>query len=111
MLRTYQIRCLPRLIEQLKHHHGQFLEQLGSVAEMGGMALDLTADLQPITLQQTAKFGDQLLAGIARLPSGTAQITLQARFMVGGVDLFMGRGVFTSCITDLAMVDLGFACH
>jgi hypothetical protein len=62
------------------------------VAQIGGMALDLAADLQPITQQHRPQLGDQLLTGIARLPVGTAQITLQAGLMAGGVDLLMGPG-------------------
>ena len=62
------------------------------MAQIGGMALDLTADLQPITQQHRPQLGDQLLLGIARLPEGTAQIALQAGFVAGGVDLLMGSG-------------------
>jgi hypothetical protein len=49
--RTNQIRRLPCLTEHLEQHLGRFLEQLDPVAEIGGMALDFAADLQPITQQ------------------------------------------------------------
>jgi len=49
--RTDQIRRHPRLAEHLKQHLGRFLEQLDPVPEIGGMALDLAADLQPIAQQ------------------------------------------------------------
>ena len=91
-LRADQIRRLPRLAEHLKQHLGRFLEQLDPVAQIGGMAFDLAADLQPIAQQHRPQFGDQLLAGIARFPEGAAQITLQAGFMACGVDLLMGLG-------------------
>ena len=90
--RTNQIRRLPRLTEHLEEHLGRFLEQLDPVTEIGGVALDLAADLQPIAQQHRPQLGDQLLAGIARLPEGTAQIPLQAGLMAGGVDLLMGSG-------------------
>jgi len=50
-LRKNQIHRLPRLAEHLKQHLRRFLEKLDPVAEIGGMALDLAADLQPITQQ------------------------------------------------------------
>jgi hypothetical protein len=56
------------------------------------MALDLTADLHPITQQHRPQLGNQLLTGIARLAEGTTQIPLQAGFMASGVDLLMGPG-------------------
>lgn len=96
-LRADQIRRLPRLAEHLKQHLLRFLEQLDPVTEIGGMALDLTADLQPIAQQQRPQLGDQLLAGIARLPEGTAQIALQPGFVAGGVDLLMGPGGTERC--------------
>ena len=46
-----------------------------------------------------------------QLPKGTAQITLQAGFMAGEVDLFMGLGRFGRCIKDLSMGDLPFSCN
>ncbi len=61
------------------------------------MALDLAADLQPIAQQHRPQLGDQLLAGIARLPEGTAQIPLQAGFVASGVDLLMGAGDTERC--------------
>ncbi len=90
--RTDQIGRQPRLAEHLKQHLGRFPEQLDPVTEIGGMALDLAADLQPITQQHRPQLCDQLLTGIARLPEGTAQIPLEPGFMAGGVDLLMGPG-------------------
>jgi hypothetical protein len=75
--RTDQIRRLPRFAEHLKQHLGRLLEQLDPVAEIGGMALDLAADLQPITQQHRPQLGNQLLTGIARLPEGAAQNPLE----------------------------------
>ncbi len=96
-LRTDQIRRLPRLAEHLEQHLGRFLEQLDPVPEIGGMALDLAADLQPIPQQHRPQLSDQLLTGIARLPKDTAEIPLQAPFMAGGVDGFMGPGGAERC--------------
>jgi len=90
--RADQIRRLPSLAEHLKQHPGRLLEQLDPVAQIGGMALDLAADLQPITQQDRPQLSDQLLMGIARFPEGTTQIPLQAGFMASGVDLLMGPG-------------------
>ena len=50
-LRTDQIRRLPRFAEHLEQPLWRFLEQLDPVTEIGGMALDLAADLQPIPQQ------------------------------------------------------------
>jgi len=50
-LRTDQTHRLPRLAEYLKQHLRRFLEQLDPVAEIGGIAFDLAADLQPIAQQ------------------------------------------------------------
>lgn len=47
-LLTDQIRRLPCLAEHLKEHLRRLLQQLDPVTEIGGMALDLAADLQPI---------------------------------------------------------------
>ncbi len=62
------------------------------MTEIGGMAFDFAADLQPITHQHRPQLGDQLLTGIPLLPEGTTQIPLQAGFMASGVDLLMGPG-------------------
>jgi len=87
-LRTDQIRSLPRLAEHLKQHLWRFPEQLDPVVEIGGMALDLAADLQTIAKQQGPQLSDQLLTRIARrLPEGTTQIMLQPGFVADGVGL------------------------
>ena len=91
-LRPNQIRRLPGLAEHLKQHLGRFLEKHDQVAQIGGMALDLAADLQPIAQQYRPQLRDHLLASISLLPEATAQIALRAGFMAGGVDLLMCLG-------------------
>ena len=48
LLRRNQLHRLPGLPEHLKQHLGFGLEQGDSMLQIGGMALELTADLQPI---------------------------------------------------------------
>jgi hypothetical protein len=55
--------------------------------QIGGMALELTADLEPITEEHGPQLGDELLSGIAGLAKGSAEIALEARGMAGGMDL------------------------
>lgn len=57
-LRTDQIRRVPRLAEHLKQNPGRFIEQLVPMSEIGAMAFNLTADLQPITQQHRPYFGE-----------------------------------------------------
>jgi hypothetical protein len=46
-----QLHCLPGLPEHLEEHLGLGLEQGDPMLQIGGMALELTADLEPITQQ------------------------------------------------------------
>ena len=55
--------------------------------QIGGMALELTADLEPIAKQHRSQLGHQLLPGITGLAKGSAEIALEARGMAGGMDL------------------------
>jgi hypothetical protein len=52
-LRADQICRLSYLAEYLKQHLGRLPEKPHSVAQIGGMALDLTDDLQLITQQHS----------------------------------------------------------
>lgn len=47
-LRRNQLHRLPGLPEHLKEHLGLGLEQGDPMLQIGGMALQLTADLEPI---------------------------------------------------------------
>ena len=60
--------------------------------QISGMALELTADLEPITQEHRSQLSDQLFPGINGLPKGATQIALEAGGMAGGVDLLMGPG-------------------
>ena len=55
--------------------------------QIGGMALELTADLQPIAQEHRSQLSDQLLSGITGLAKGATEIALEARGMAGGMDL------------------------
>ena len=48
-LRRNQFRRLPGLPEHLEQHLRLGLEQADPMLQIGGMALELTADLEPIT--------------------------------------------------------------
>ena len=56
--------------------------------QIGGMALELTADLEPITEEHGPQLGDELLSGIAGLAKGSAEISwkgLRCNLEVSGV--------------------------
>jgi hypothetical protein len=60
--------------------------------QIGGMALELTADFEPIAQEHRAQLGDELFSGITGLAKGPTEIALEARSMAGGMDLLMGLG-------------------
>ena len=91
-LRRNQLHRLPGLYQHLEEHLGLGLEQGDPMLQIGGMALQLTADLEPIAKEHRSQLGDQLLPGIAGLAKGPAEIALESGGMAGGVDLLMGPG-------------------
>ncbi len=87
-----QIRSPAGLAQHLKQHPGGFPQQLDPVAQIGRMALDLAAHLQPLAQQHGAQLGHELLTGIAGAAHPSAEIALQARRMAGGVNRLVGPG-------------------
>ena len=91
-LRRNQLHRLPGLSQHLEKHLGLGLEQGDPMLQIGGMALQLTADLQPIAQEHRSQLSDQLLSGITGLAKGATEIALEARGMAGGMHLLMGPG-------------------
>lgn len=68
-------------------NRGLLFEQLGPVNQIGGVALEVWADLQALAEDERAELGDHELAAIGLAPHGAEMRPVQTGSMCGGEDL------------------------